>query len=50
MGSRDVSVLASRNYSGVAARNPAMTMAAITVNQISSVGMTEIITGLTHRY
>ena len=27
-----------------------MTMAAITVNQTSSTGMTEIITGLTHGY
>ena len=37
------------SYSGVAARNPAITMAAITVNQMSSAGMAEIIAGLTHR-
>jgi len=38
------------SYSGVAARNPAITMAAITVNQMSSAGMAEIIAGLTRRY
>ena len=38
-----------KSYSGVAARNPANTMAAITVSQTNSVGMTEIIAELTRR-
>ena len=38
------------SYSAVAARNPAMTIAAITVNQMSSAGMTEIMTVLARRY
>lgn len=39
-----------RSYSGAEATNPAMIMATITVNQMTSAGMTEIMTGLTHRY
>lgn len=49
-GPRTAALRDAESHSGVAARNPAMTMAAITVNQMSSVGMTEIIAGLTHRY